>query len=234
MIKGPSDDDSVGAGAGGIPLGTVGASVGEGSTFVIEYGALEDMISLVAGAEDVTTVLNEATGVDTALLETGGVAYAEDDETDGATVCDEEIWVEINVVSTGTDEGDGKTVVYCVTMTTGGTCSDVEGKSSTEGDCTTEDCTEEVAGMAAAAELELGAEESGALGEDGTSGATGVGKTVVYSVLVTTRRVEVVIVELLDTETEELASVADDDTCVTDTRVAPIELAEELLGAAVP
>ena len=136
-------------------------------------------------------------------------------------------------------------------MTTGGTCRDVEGKSSTEGDCTAEDCTEEVAGMAAAAELdekaivlELGPEESAALAEYGTSEAAGVGKTVVYSVLVTTRRVEVVMVELPDAKTEELectsddtaepASVAEDDTCVSDTRLAPIELIKGPVGVAVP
>lgn len=138
--------------------------------------------------------------------------------------------------------------MYCVTMTTGGTCSDVEGKSSTEGGGS----AEEVAGLAAAAELdgkavllELGPEGSATLPEDAISEVVGVGKTVVYSVLVTTRRVEVVMVELLDVKTEELeytsddnsvelASVAEGDNCVTDTRLALTELVKELFGATVP
>ena len=59
------------------------------------------MASLGAGAEDDTAALNEVTGIgsvldvgadiDTTLLGIGGVAYAEDDATDGATECAEEI-----------------------------------------------------------------------------------------------------------------------------------------------
>lgn len=129
MIKGPSDEEAVGAGAGGISLGAAGAPVGEGSTFVIENEALEE-----AGAEDEVTTLDDGVGVgsalgvgvgvDSGMLETtGGVAYAdEEDAADDSIACEDDNGAEdTTVVSVGADDGDGKTVVYCVTMTTGGT-----------------------------------------------------------------------------------------------------------------
>jgi hypothetical protein len=152
MINGPSDDESVGAGADGTSLDAAGASVGDGSTFVTEYFAEDEADPLEAGSDDEMAELGEGVDVGTALdmgvdvgcatLETtGDVAYADEEiATEGATACDEDTEAEETTgVSAGSEDGDGKTVVYCVTMTTGGTCKDVEGKSSTDGDATTED-----------------------------------------------------------------------------------------------
>lgn len=147
--------------------------------------------------------------------------------------------------------------MYCVTITTGGTCSGVEGRSSTEGDCTAELWTEEfveAAGAAPAPELEdkadiigvldFGAEESSKVAEESTSDAAAVGNTVVYSVFVTTRRVDGVMVELIEGRAAEpvdskvgtagVADIAEDDICVADARLVAVELMEALLKVALP
>jgi hypothetical protein len=69
MIKGPSDEEAVGAGGAGAegvslggagaPVGGAGASVGEGSTFVIAYDVLEEAGSLEIDAEDEMAALDE-------------------------------------------------------------------------------------------------------------------------------------------------------------------------------
>jgi hypothetical protein len=193
-------------------------------------------------------------GVDSAALESGGVAYADEEDggADGATSAVEEAGAgEAEGVSAGADDGDGNTVVYCVTMTTGGTCSDVEGSSSADGDCALDGCIEDSGRpeTAAIAELEDKAdvasrlasvvieprEESAGLAEYGVSDAAGVGKTVVYSVLVTTRRVEVTMVELPGDSTAELTGTAEGDAAIDElTRAEPVEPSRLLLGVAGP
>lgn len=70
---------------------------------------------------------------DVALIEEEGAMEV-------ATACEEDNGADDTTGgSAEADDGDGKTVVYCVTITTGGTESDVEGKSSTEADATPED-----------------------------------------------------------------------------------------------
>ena len=172
----------------------------------------------------------------------------EEGATGDAAACDEDNRADETAgVSAGADDGDGGTVVYCVTITTGGTGSEVEGRSST---AETEDWIGEgagTAGIGAAAELEATIELAGALetkveagaelaGGD-TSEATGVGKTVVYKVLVTTRRVDVVMVELPDAGIVELTGAAEGSTGTATeelTKTTLVELATALLRAAVP
>lgn len=264
MISGPSEDETVGTGADGASLGVSGVSVGDGSTFVIVYEALEETAWLGVGAEDDLIVLNEGvgvgsvmdveSGVDSAMLDTGDVAFADDEGAiEDATACDEDAGaIDTTGVSAGTDDGEGGTVVYCVTMTTGGTCNDVDGRSSAEGDAMTEEKAEEdvgAAGTVADAELESdpGAagmlvsaiEEGGELAEEGTSDAARVGKTVVYSVFVTTRRDDVIIVVFPGARSAELTGSAEGDACMTDVtfdelvETAPVELTKALLRAAV-
>lgn len=138
-----------------------------------------------------------------------------------------------------------------MTTTTGGTCSDVEGRSSAEGVCTIELWAEDkvgTAGTAAAAELEarpdvagvleLEAEENTGLAEGSAPDAEAVGNTVVYSVFMTTRRDDVVIVEFTaggaiegedsSGDAVDLIGVTDDD-CKTEA-----ELIRVLLGVAGP
>ena len=77
MINGPSDEEAVGAGGAGAegaslggagtPVGETGASVGEGSTFVIAYDVLEEAGSLEASTEDEMTALDERVDVVSAL-----------------------------------------------------------------------------------------------------------------------------------------------------------------------
>ncbi|KZM18364.1 hypothetical protein ST47_g10509 [Ascochyta rabiei] len=234
MINGPSDELDVGAGADGASLGPAGASVGEGSTFVTEYGGPEEAGPLGVGSDeamgddDAASVLDEELGASPVLGDRVVADSALVDTEDGAAeitiLDDEDAGVEnTGGVSAGAEDGDGKTVVYCVTITTGGTCSDVEGRSSAEGDCTTEVWTEEdtgTAGTAANAEVEdmtdtAGAldarvEESAELATNDTCDAAGVGKTVVYSVFVTTRRDEVIKVELVGGRTTELGDGSED------------------------
>ncbi|KAJ4383355.1 hypothetical protein N0V86_001402 [Didymella sp. IMI 355093] len=249
MINGPSDEEAVGAGGAGAegaslggagaPVGGAGASVGDGSTFVTAYDVLDGAGSLEAGTEDDVTALDEGVDVASALdtgteaevkaLDTAGVvAFAEEEgATEDLNTCEDVNGAEdITDVSAGA-VAEGKTVVYCVTMTTGGTCNDVEGRSSAEGDGTTDERMGEEAGTAAAAELELAPEGAGALdnrvddnatlAEDRASDAAAVGKTVVYSVLVTTRRDEVVMVEFADPKSAELDARTDDFAELTGT-----------------
>jgi len=89
----------------------------------------------------------------------------------------------------GADEGDGKMVVYCVTITTGGTCSDVEGRSSAEG----------------------------------AADAVAVGKTVVYSVFMTTGSDEVVMVVLTAGRAPD-PEESSDDTAELDMELGTTEL----------
>ena len=276
MIRGPSDEEPVGAGADGASLDAMGASVGDGSTFVTEYFAEDEATVLEADVEDEAIALDERIDVDIALdvgmdvdsrtLEmTDGVAYADEEvgATDDETTCDDRTAEDSAGVSTGADDDEGKTVVYCVTMTTGGTGSEVEGSNSADGDASTEDCTAEeagTAGTAVAAELEaktedtsvldFSAEDSAELAVETASEAAGVGKTVVYKVSITTRRDDVVIVEFsgamateLEAKTDdaaELTGAAEGDACETDatrdelTRAPAVELTRALLGAAVP
>lgn len=198
-----------GAGPGGASLGGAGASVGDGSTFVTAYEVLEGA-SLEASADDegaalgnsvdVGCALGVAEGADSELLDATDDTAGADEEgaTDDTRACEDDGEAEDTAdVFSGTDEGDGGTVVYCVTMTTGGTCSDVDGRSSASGDSVEEADT---AGIELTTELEARIEVTSVLGsraaedeelaEDNTSEVAGVGKTVVYSVLVTTRRDE--------------------------------------------
>ena len=70
----------------------------------------------------------------------------EEGATGDAAACDEDNRADETAgVSAGADDGDGGTVVYCVTITTGGTGSEVEGRSST---AETEDWIGEGAGTA--------------------------------------------------------------------------------------
>lgn len=150
MISGPSDEELGDAGADGASLDAAGASVGDGSTFVMEYFAEDEEDPLEVGTDDEVAELGEGVDVCTALdvgvdvgcatLEMiGDVAYADDEiAMEDPTACDEDTGAEETTgVSAGAEDGDGKTVVYCVTMTTGGTCKDVEGRSSAEDDATT-------------------------------------------------------------------------------------------------
>jgi len=97
-------------------------------------------------------------------------------------------------------------------------------------------------GIGAAAELEATAELAGALetrveadaelaGGD-TSEATGVGKTVVYKVLVTTRRVDVVMVALPDAGIVELTGAAEGRTGTATEELTKTTLVE--LATALP
>lgn len=117
-----------------------------------------------------------------------------------------------------------------MTITTGGTGNDVEGKSSAVGDAVADALVgedPEATGMAAIAELGRRTEPTGTLdsrleecvtlADDNASDALGVGKTVVYSVLVTIRRDDVVKVVF--------SGAGRDDT---------MRLAAALLRAAVP
>lgn len=154
----------------------------------------------------------------------------EDGAMEDAGACEEDSTSEDTAGgSAGADDGDGKTVVYCVTMTTGGTGSDVEGRSSADGDALIDVRVEEAsgtAGIAAAAELDAAIELAGMVGfrdETATelatgdpSEAVGVGKTVVYSVFVTTSRDEVATVVLLDGTLAEMTGSATLDTCELD------------------
>lgn len=243
MIKGPSDAEPVGAGAGGAslggagaplggwgaPLGSAGALVGDGSTLVTTYEVFElgETAGDDAAADEgavVGWVLGLTTGTDISVLEgSADVALADEDGTmEGATACEEDsTGDETAGGSAGADDGEGGTVVYCVTMTTGGTGSDVEGRSSADGDSRIDDWIEEdsgTAGIAAAAELDAAAELTGVVGfRDETSTelvvgnaseAAGVGNTVVYSVFVTTSRDEVATVVFLDGSMAELTGIA--------------------------
>jgi hypothetical protein len=99
--------------------------------------------------------------------------------------------------------------------------------------------------------LDFGVEESATLAEGGNSDAAGVGKTVVYSVFVTTRRDVVVVTNSSDDgvaelddrsdETPELIGAAESDACVADattdellTSIALVELINVLLRILVP
>lgn len=272
MINGPSDEDAVGAGGAGAPVDGAGASVGDGSTFVTEYDVWEEAGSLKAGAEDEISALDEvvdvASALDTGTEEAAGaletaddVAYADEEGvTEDTTACEDDNRAEDTAGVSAGAVFDGKTVVYCVTMTTGGTCNDVDGRSSAEGDGATDERMDEdagTAGLAAAAELEVTAEVAGTLdsrvednarlAEDGASEAAAVGKTVVYSVLVTTRRDEVIIVEFAGAKSAELEARSDESaeltgavegvTCDTDAaaeELTPEELAKTLLRVAEP
>lgn len=242
MINGPSDEDAVaGGGAGtegaslggaGAPVGGTGTSVGEGSTFVIAYDVLEEVGSLEASTEEEITALEVGAGVASALdksTEEEAEAVEPADEVacageegarDDSTTCVDDNGAEDAAgVSVGA-VSDGRTVVYCVTITTGGTCNEVDGRSSADTD---ERTTEEAgtAGTAAPTELELTAEGAGGLNialddsatvaEDRTSDAATVGKTVVYSVLVTTRPDETVMVGFVGTRRVELEARIDDN-----------------------
>ena len=151
--------------------------------------------------------LGVAEGVDEGMMD--DVAFGDDeraieDATEGATACDDSGAEDTTGVSDAADDGDGRTVVYCVTIT-GGTWSDVEGRTSAEGDAATDDWGEE------------------------DTGTAGVGKTVVYSVLVTTRRDEVVIVVLSGARLAGPEASSDELT-----GTALVELATALLRVAVP
>lgn len=63
MMSGPSDEEAVGAGAGGASLDAAGASVGDGSTFVTEYDGPEE----VTDEDEAMGVLNDGFGVGSAL-----------------------------------------------------------------------------------------------------------------------------------------------------------------------
>jgi hypothetical protein len=142
------------------------------------------------------------------------VAFAgEEGATEVSTTCEDAAGVSAGVVA------DGKTVVYCVTMTTGGTGNEVDGRSSADPE---ERTVEEAgtAGIAAPAELEMIAEgavalataldDNATLAEDRTPDAAAVGKTVVYSVFVTTRSDDMVMVEFAGTRSAELEAGMED------------------------
>lgn len=164
MISGPSDVETVGRGAGGASLGGAGASlgagasVGEGSTLVMAKEVLDEADLLGGSDEEETTWLGEAEawalevadGVDCEALDAvDDVTGMEGTVAEDSAACDEESGAEdATDVSAGADDGEGRTVVYCVTMTTGGTCSDVEGRSSTASDGVTVALIGEDTGMA--------------------------------------------------------------------------------------
>ena len=274
IINGPSDEEAVGAGAAGgaslegagaplegagAPLGGAGAPVGEGSTLVMAYEVFDEAASLEEGADDEAGALDRVADEGWTLRVVAGAVLRvlemtdemalmdEEGATGDAAACDEDNRADdATGVSAGADDGDGGTVVYCVTITTGGTGSEVEGRSST---AETEDWVDEgagTAGIGAAAELDTITELAGALetrveagtelaGGD-TSEAAVVGKTVVYKVLVTTRRVDVVIVRLPDAGIVEFTGAAEGSTGTAAeelTKATLVELATALLRAAV-
>lgn len=120
-------------------------------------------------------------------------------------------------------------MVYCVTMTTGGTGNEVDGRSSADDD---ERTVEEAgtAGTATPAELDTTAEGDGALAtglddnaalaEDRAPDAAAVGETVVYSVSITTGPDDMAMVEFAGARSAKLE--------------AGIEDAAELTGADEP
>lgn len=146
----------------------------------------EEALGMLESVVVVDSTLEVGTGVDSTMLEAGGAADAEEDgatdaEEDGVTddwtACDEDTGIEdTKGVPAGTDDGDGKTVVYCVTRTTGGTGKDVEGRNSA---AVAE--LEDKAGVVCAPDLEVTdpTDESAKLAEGSTSDAAGVGKTVI-------------------------------------------------------
>lgn len=243
MIKGPSDEEAVGAGGAGAegaslggagaPVGGAGASVGEGSTFVIAYDVLEEAGSLKAGTADDVAALDEGVGVASALVkgteEEAGVVDAADEvafagaegATEDSATCEDDNEAEETADVSAGAVADGNTVVYCVMITTGGTCREVDGRSSTDAD----ESMVEVAEIAAPVELELATEGAGAvtialddnamLAEDRPSDAAAVGKTVVYSVFVTTRPDEMVMVEFAGARSAELEVRTEDAAGLT-------------------
>lgn len=279
MINGPSDVELVGTGGAGAegaslgstgaPVGGVGTPVGEGSTFVIAYDVLKEASSLETSTEDEATALEEGVGVASALdvgteveamaVDTADdVAFAENEsDTEDLTTCEDVNGPEDAAGVSAGAVSVGKTVVYCVTMITGGTCNDVDGRSSAEGDSTTDVRMEEelgTAGTAAMTELEIGAEGANALdisvesnemlAEDRASDAVAMGKTVVYSVFVTTRPDEVTTVGVkgveLGARLEDSADltgadegVAIDNDAATE-ELIPEELIKALLMVAEP
>jgi hypothetical protein len=208
---------------------------------VIAYDVLEEADSLEAATEDDVGALDDTVGVASALDKdteeeaepvdpADEVAFAGEEGAteDPITFEDDSGAEDVAGVSAGA-VSDGKTVVYCVTMTTGGTGNEVDGRSSADAD---EGTVEETgtAGIAAPAELETTGEgavtlataldDNATLAEDRTPDAAAVGKTVVYSVFVTTRPDDMVIVEFAGGRSAELE--------------AGIEDAAELTGADEP
>ncbi len=171
MINGPSDVETGGAGTGSASLGGAGASVGEGSTFVTAYEVFEEVL-LEASAGDEGAALGDGVGegVDSELLDAteDAAGAGEDGSKDDATASEDDGEAKDTAdVSSGADDGDGGTVVYCVTMTTGGTCNDVEGSSSASGESMEETDT---AGAEVTAELDARADVTSVLGSDADEG----------------------------------------------------------------